>query len=363
VPTHDVSVSQKVARYALIGALILLGGWMLQHFLPALCWAVVLAIGTSKLYDRWLSYFKGRHRHIWAALTFTTLVGMILIVPMVYGGFIAVREAISLAHALLDSSKGAPQLPQWLQQVPWIGEWLNGIWPQTLSQIAHHGTGENVGDQVGAAASAIHARPSVYEWTRLLGVQLLRRLTTLVFTLLTLYFVYLNRDSLTHDVPLVGRRLFGPAVEGLMNRAVEAVRATVDGIVLVAVAEGAIMAGVYAVCGAPHPVLFGALTGVFAMIPFAAPVVFGAVALLLAGNNAMGAAAGVLICGAVVLFVADHFVRPVIIGEGAKLPFLWVLLGILGGVESFGLVGLFLGPALMAALVAVWRSWVPHTAD
>lgn len=358
MPTPDVSVSQKVARYALIGALILLGGWMLQHFLPALCWAVVLAIGTSKLYDRWLSHFKGRHRHIWAALTFTTLVGMVLIGPMVYGGFIAVREAMSLAHTMLDSSKGPPQLPQWLQQVPWLGEWLNSLWPEALSQIAHHGTVENPAEHAGSAATAIHSRPPVYEWTRMVGVQLLRRLTTLVFTLLTLYFVYLNRDSLMRDVPSVGRRLFGPTVEGLMTRAVEAVRATVDGIVLVAVAEGAIMAGVYAVCGAPHPVLFGALTGVFAMIPFAAPVVFGAVALLLAGQNAVGAAVGVLICGGVVLFVADHFVRPVIIGEGAKLPFLWVLLGILGGVESFGLVGLFLGPALMAALIAVWRSWV-----
>jgi len=198
----------------------------------------------------------------------------------------------------------------------------------------------------------------MFQWTRLVGVQLLRRLTTLVFTLLTLYFVYLNRDSLARDVPRVGHRLFGPTVEGLMIRATDAIRATVDGIVLVAVAEGAIMAGVYAVAGAPHPILFGAVTGVFAMIPFAAPVAFGAVALVLATQNAVGAAIGVLISGAVVLFVADHFVRPVIIGEGAKLPFLWVLLGILGGVESFGLVGLFLGPALMAALVAIWRSWV-----
>jgi predicted PurR-regulated permease PerM len=193
------------------------------------------------------------------------------------------------------------------------------------------------------------------------GVQLLRRLTTLVFTLLTLFFVYLNRDSLARDVPRVGHRLFGPTVEGLMTRATDAIRATVDGIVLVAVAEGAIMAGVYAVAGAPHPILFGAVTGIFAMIPFAAPVAFGAVALLLATQNALGAAVGVLISGGVVLFVADHFVRPVIIGEGAKLPFLWVLLGILGGVESFGLVGLFVGPALMAALVAIWRSWVTES--
>jgi len=65
----------------------------------------------------------------------------------------------------------------------------------------------------------------------------------------------------------------------------------------------------------------------------------------------------VFVAGMLVLFVADHFVRPMIIGEGARLPFLWVLLGILGGVESFGLVGIFLGPALMAALMSMWRSW------
>jgi predicted PurR-regulated permease PerM len=346
VTTPDVTVAQKIARYTLIGALMLLGAWMLQHFLPALCWAVVLAIGTSTLYDRWLSRFKGKHRHIWAALTFTTAVGLVLIVPLVYGGVVAVREAISLAHAFLESSKNAtPTLPQWLLQMPFLGDWINGVW---IDKVSH----------TGVATASVQTKPAVYEWTRLIGVQLLRRLSTLVFTLLTLYFVYLNRDRLSTDVPRVSRRLFGPTVEGLLTRAAEAIRATVDGIVLVAVAEGAIMCGVYAAAGAIHPILFGAVTGIFAMIPFAAPLVFGAVALVLGSQGAVGAAIGVLIAGTVVLFVADHFVRPVIIGEGAKLPFLWVLLGILGGIESFGLVGIFLGPALMAALVSLWRSWV-----
>ena len=118
------------------------------------------------------------------------------------------------------------------------------------------------------------------------------------------------------------------------------------------------MAGVYALAGAPHPILFGAVTGIFAMVPFAAPVVFAAVALLLGSRGALGAALSVFVAGSIVLFIADHFVRPMIIGEGAKLPFLWVLLGILGGIESFGLVGIFLGPALMAALVSLWRGWV-----
>jgi len=347
VATSEVSVAQRIALYTLISTLVLMALWMLQHFLAALCWAVVLAIGTSSLYDRWLDRFPGKHRHILAALTFTCLVGIVLIVPLVYGGIIAVREAISLARQFVESSKegGTPDLLRWLFQVPLVGDWLAGM----MEKVNH----------IGNAAAAVPIKPAVYQWTRLVGVQLLRRMSTLVFTLLTLYFVYLNRDELRADVPKVSRRLFGPTGEGLLTRAAEAIRATVDGIVLVAVAEGAIMSGVYAVAGAPHPILFGAVTGIFAMIPFAAPVVFGAVALLLGSQGAVGAAAGVLVSGIVVLFVADHFVRPVIIGEGAKLPFLWVLLGILGGVESFGLVGIFLGPALMAALVSLWRSSSP----
>ena len=62
--------------------------------------------------------------------------------------------------------------------------------------------------------------------------------------------------------------------------------------------------------------------------------------------------------GFVTTFIADHFIRPVLIGGATRLPFLWVLLGILGGVETWGLVGLFMGPAIMAALVLLWREWI-----
>jgi predicted PurR-regulated permease PerM len=347
MPAGNASAGQKTARYILIGLLVLLGAWMLRHFLAALCWAVILAIAAAPLYDRWLRRFGGKHRDIWASLTFTFLLGVVLIVPMVYGGFVAVREAISLVHSFAESAKnGGPEIPAWVQQLPWVGQWVN-------DQL-----NERLGDATATAHAVSQARPTVIELTRALGLQVLHRAVTLVFTLLTLFFVYLNRDSLAAEVPRVSNRLFGPTVEGLLLRAVDAIRATVDGIVLVAVAEGAIMWAVYAIAGAPHPILFGVLTGIFAMIPFAAPVAFGAIALLMITQGAVGAGVGIAIAGIIVLFIADHFVRPAIIGGGARLPFLWVLLGILGGIESFGLVGIFIGPALMAALVSLWRSWV-----
>ena len=113
----------------------------------------------------------------------------------------------------------------------------------------------------------------------------------------------------------------------------------------------------YFAVGLPHWALLGAVTGVAAIIPFAAPVVYGVAGLyLFSVGNTVGAIV-ILISGSVIVFVADHFVRPFLIGGATRLPFLWVLLGILGGLESMGLLGLFVGPALMAAAIALWREW------
>lgn len=344
------STAQQTARYVLIVALVLLGAWMLRRFLPALCWAVVLAIATSWLFDRWLARFHGKGRQLWAAITFTALVGVVLIAPLVYGGVIAVREAISLVRHYAESAQGGPPpLPDWIMQLPWLADWIQGTWQ------------ENLGRARDANGALVQPKREVFEWTRTLGLQLVRRITTLAFTLLTLFFIYLNGEDLTRSVQRASRRVFGPSVEPLLVHMVGTIRATVDGVVLVAVAEGAVMGAVYAIVGVPHPALFGVLTGVFAMIPFAAPIVFGTVGVILASEGSVGSAATVIGIGTVILFIADHFVRPFIIGGGARLPFLWVLLGILGGVESFGLIGIFLGPALMAALISLWRTWSAET--
>jgi len=348
VPPENVTTAQKTARYVLIGGLVLAGAWMLRHFIPALCWAVVLAIATSGVYDRWLTKFHGKRREVWAALTFTVMVGAVLLVPLIYGGVVAGREAISLAREFAASAgSGPPPLPSWLEQIPWLGRWVRDLWVEYLAPGGGGGVGVHV-----------HPNPALIEWTRFVGMQVARRIVTLAFTLLTLFFVYLNRSRLSIQVPKMFRRLFGSSVDRLLRRVVSAIRAAVDGIVFVAVGEGAVMCGVYALTHAPHPILSGVVTGVFATIPFAAPIVFGTVAVILAVRGAIAAAIVVAVAGIVVLFIADHFVRPAIIGEGAKLPFLWALLAILGGVESFGLVGIFIGPALLAALLSLWRGWV-----
>jgi predicted PurR-regulated permease PerM len=95
------------------------------------------------------------------------------------------------------------------------------------------------------------------------------------------------------------------------------------------------------------------------MIPFGAWAAFTAAAVVLVSGDGSGlAAAGVFCWGTIVMLAGDHFVWPTLVGDSARLPFLLAFVGIFGGLAAFGLMGLFLGPVIMAALLTVWREWV-----
>ncbi len=135
MPESNDSAGHRTARYVLSGALLLLGCWMLQRFLPALSWAVVLAIATSSLYDRWLKLFSGTRRDLWAALTFTAIVGAIVVVPLIYFGFVAVRDSAALLRAFAEASQhGPPPLPAWLRQLPGAGDWVQNQWTTLIGE-------------------------------------------------------------------------------------------------------------------------------------------------------------------------------------------------------------------------------------
>src|SRR5207249_5861089 len=111
-------------------------------------------------------------------------------------------------------------------------------------------------------------------WTRSLGSEAISRLVTLAFTLLTLFFAYRDGPRIIKQSRIVADRLFGPSGERLGEEAIVAIRATVNGLVLVGLAEGAVLGFGYAVAGVSHAVLFGFATALLAMVPFGATMVF-----------------------------------------------------------------------------------------
>jgi predicted PurR-regulated permease PerM len=197
----------------------------------------------------------------------------------------------------------------------------------------------------------------VADTSRELGSQVARRTTLFLFTLLTLFFLLKEGDSLTAQMRRAATRAFGPGGERVGRQLILSVHGTVNGLVLVGLGEGLILGTIYAIAGVPHATILGAVTAVAAMFPFAAAAGFCLAALLLLASGSVVWAIAVLVIGMAVTFTADHFIRPVLIGGATRLPFIWVLLGILGGIEAWGIIGLFLGPAIMAALILLWREW------
>jgi len=169
--------------------------------------------------------------------------------------------------------------------------------------------------------------------------------------------------GVVRDLLTASQRLFGARGERIARQMVSSVHGTVDGLVLVGLGEGVLMGIAYAVAGVPHPTLLGGLTALAAMVPFVVTFVFAGVGILLVVQGSVGAAIAIVAIGTVLVLVADHFIRPALIGGATRLPFLWVLFGILGGVETWGIVGLFVGPALMAALILLWREFTESPSE
>jgi len=332
---------RRIARTALVIAVVLVGVWMLWRFLPALAWAAVLAIATWPL--RVALARRGLRPDAIAALL-TLVLALVLVLPLIVLGVEAAHDSIVIVQAVRDIRQNGLGTPDWLTHLPWVGDAAGNWWRQNLAEPG--------------AARAIFGRTEtsgLIAFTRTLGVEVASRLTILVFTLLTLFFLYRDGPRLTEEAHRISDRLFGPPGGHLGRNAVAAVRGTVNGLVLVGLGEGVLLGVAYLATGVPHPVLLSLVTGVLATVPFGAPAVFCFVALYLLVQSQTTAAIALLVVGFAVVFVADHFIRPILIGSTTRLPFLWVLLGIFGGLETFGLVGIFLGPAIMSVLVAMWR--------
>ena len=344
--TEPDPASQRIARLVLAAALILLGLWILHRYLVALAWAAVLAIALWPLYRRLVRAVAGTGQRVLAPLGFTLLIGLVFIVPFVYTAVEVARETHVLVQYLVDARHTGIPVPDWVPQLPGIGYSLEEWWRNNLSD-------PKAAEQL---LGRIYARVPA-ESAREVGGEIIHRLILFGFTLLSLFFLFRDGAAFSRRLIALSDRLLGAQGERIGRHMVHAVLGTVNGLVLVGLGEGVLLGIAYILAGLPHPVSIGVLTGILAVIPFGAPVVFGAAALYLVATGSTAAAVATFGFGVAVTFVADHFVRPVLIGGAARLPFLWVLLGILGGLETFGILGLFLGPAVMAALISLWREW------
>jgi len=343
--SFDPARTHRIAKLVLAILLVLLGLWVSATFIPSLLWAAVIAIAIDPLYNRAEARWP-EQRQMLLPLVATFLIALLVLAPLALGVIEAAREAKGMFQWVVDARENGLPEPLWLQQFPFAHE-LSTWWQANLA------TPEGTAHQ-------LHRfnREMLVEQSQLLGKGLIHRSIIFAFTLIALFFLLRDRDVLVGQLRAAGERILGDSGERIGVQLIRSVRGTIDGLVLVGIGEGAVMAVFYVLSGVPHPFMLGFLTAIAAMIPFGAAVLLAVASAMLIGQGSVGWAIAVFAIGMGVVFVADHFIRPFLIGGSTRLPFLWVLIGILGGVETMGLLGLFVGPATMATLIMLWRDFV-----
>ena len=321
-----------------------LAAFVAQAFLAPIAWAGVLTLALWPLYRRALARVPGREGLIATGFALATAVLVMIPIAIVAGA--AVQESQEATQWVAGIQRTGIAAPGWLGGLPLIGPRLLSFWQQHVG--SPHATAELVG---GLNAGA------VFGYTRTAAGQLANGLLLFAVTLLVMVAMLARGKQLAAAPARASYRLLGDFGRGFIEKLAVAVRGTVIGTVLVAAGEGSLIGLGYWAAGVPRPLLFAVLTIFVATLPFGAWFAFTLATLILVVQGHLLAAALLFGFSIAVMLVGDNVVQPALIGSSVELPFVMALLGVFGGLETFGLVGLFIGPAIMAAVLLAWRQW------
>ncbi len=328
----------------LTAAISLLALWVARPFLTPIAWAAVLAIAEWPLYRAAVKRFPGRA--VWIAVGLMIGTALLVIVPFsLIAGSLAAESDNAVHWAQGVEKNGLPE-PAWLSGVPLVGSRLAEWWQ------AHVARPEAVRALLGSTTAG-----GILGWAKLIGGEIVRESGLFLVTLVALVSLLLSGEAIASHSHAAASRALGPFGEDFLTKLTHAVRRTVLGTVLVSAFEGSLIGAAYFVAGVPQPLLFAVATIVLALVPFGAWAAFGLAGLILIAQGSFLAGAVVIAFGVAVMTIGDNLIQPAVIGGAAELPFLLAFVGAFGGLVAMGLVGLFIGPVVMVALMLVWREW------
>jgi len=343
-------LTRTVFAILIIGGLIVASLWILRPFLAALVWSTMLVVATWPLLRMLQSRLWGKR---WAATTIMTLaLLLIFVIPF----FAAIGTIVTNAGTIVDwtnrvSDLKLPPPPAFVENVPVIGEKVAIIWREYADKGMEE-LAEAVRPYAGRVTTWFVAEVGSFG---LVSVQFL--LTVLISAIL-----YTNGEATARWVLRFGRRLAGQRGDQVVRLAGQAIRGVALGIVVTALVQAVLGGIALAVAGVPFA---GVLTAVMFMLALAQigplPVLLGGLAWLWWQGNT-GWFVALLIC-TVAVGSLDNILRPILIRKGADLPLLLIFAGVVGGLFAFGLLGLFVGPVLLAVAYTLLDAWVAETPD
>ena len=383
-----------------LALLLLLTGcfFVLRPFMTALMWAIILTYSLYPLQRMFTRWFRGSRTL--AACFVTLTVTVLLAGPVVLIGVSIAQDGKDLASATRDWFMKVPdQPPAWVGQVPVVGDEFENYWTELADgrkrwmdqldkevkttpprpkivvetsdglvvqdppppTVADGEPEEAADEKKDQSSHMVVLVGRVLAWARswlfAAGTALLGGVTQVLVSAFLAFFLLRDAPELSERLAVSVERLAGDRGRHLIKVAGDTVRGVIYGILGTAIAQ-ALVAGLgFWIAGVPGAVLLSVLTFFFAVVPFGPPLIWLPASLWLFAQHKPGLGLFMLLWGFLGISSVDNFLRPYLISQGSKMPFALIFCGVIGGALAFGLVGVFLGPTLLAVAFRLVEEW------
>jgi predicted PurR-regulated permease PerM len=342
--TTQSDLTKSTLAIVLIGALLAACFWILRPFLPALIWASMIVIATWPMLV--IVEKKVRNRRP-AVMIMIGLLVLVFVIPFTLAvGTIAENAPQITALGKELAHVGIPAPPDWVEQIPLIGESVAEFWQKT-SNTAPEELTKRLSPYMRDMGGWLVAQAGSF------GIMFLHLLLTLILATI----LYMNGEDAAKIMLRLSHRIAGERGENAANLAALSVRAVAQGVVVTALAQS-LLAGIgLAVVGIPYASLLTALIFMLTIAQIGAgPVLIPAIIWLFwSGSTGWGIA---MLIWSIFVMGMDGFLRPYLIRRNANLPLLLIFAGVIGGLISFGVIGLFIGPVLLAVCYTLMLAWI-----
>jgi predicted PurR-regulated permease PerM len=323
---------------------------VLRPFISAAVWAVILCFTTWPLFLS-LEELLGGRRTL-SALIATLLLAAIIVVPvLILGATLAdnVSALISASQKLIE--EGPPSPPDWIAGIPLIGGHVADYW-----NYLNQGTSVRLHE----LGRLLPAAKKIGVWG---GSALAEGIFQIALSLLIAFFFYRDGHAAAGQLQVALHRIAGERGDRLLDLAGATIRAVVYGVLGTALLQGVVAAIGFAIAGVPGSVSLGFVTFVLSFIPGGPPIVAAPAAFWLYRQGSTGWAI-FMMAWSLMVGMLDNVVKPLLISRGGSTPMILVMLGVLGGAVAFGVIGMFLGPTLVALGYSLLEQWsVPESKE
>jgi predicted PurR-regulated permease PerM len=351
-PPPAVDLPRITLGVLALGTMIAASLWIMLPFVLSVAWAATIVIATWPILTGLQARFGGRRG---AAVTVMVVALLALVVTPIWLGAAAVASNVDRIGEFMRSLaiQGLPPPPDWLHRIPLLGERLVEKWQ------GYAGNPEAVVTRLQP-----YARQTI-QWILSKAGDVGGVIVQLLLMVAVAGILYASGETAARGVLRFLRRLAGERGENSGRLAAKAVRAVALGVVVTAVAQTVLAGAGLFLAGVPHAGVLAVIVFVLCIAQIGPILVVAPATIWLYSSGAAGRGTLLLVISIVALTL-DNVLRPILIKKGADLPLVLILSGVIGGVIGFGVIGLFIGPVILAVswtLVVVWVGDIDRTPE